>query len=106
PSSARATRAPSGRERHWSRPTPPCPPDHWIVGNLRSVLASNLLLQGELDAALEQASAGEALISAATAPVQPSIVRENLELLLRIHEARNDPSAAAPYREKLEALNS
>ena len=82
------------------------PQDHWIVGNLRSVLASNLLLTGDLDGALAEASAGEALIDAAQVPVQPSIRRENLELLLRIHEARGDPAGMAAYRERLGALEA
>lgn len=82
------------------------PPDHWIVGNLRSVLASNLLLQGELDAARKEATAGEALISAAKAPVQPSIVRENLELLVRIHEALDDQQTATLFRERLAELDA
>lgn len=80
------------------------PADHWIVGNLRSVLASNLLLQGRLDEALEQARAGESMMAAAEVPVQPSLVRENLEVLLRIAEAQGDASRIAEYEGKLAAL--
>lgn len=80
------------------------PPDHWIVGNLHSVLASNLLLTGDLDGALSEASAGEQLISGAKSPVQPSIVRENLALLAHIHAALGHADMVRRYRDKAATL--
>ncbi len=76
------------------------PAEHWYVGNMRSVYAANLLLLGDLDAALAEASAGEALFVSAQSPVQPNMIRENLELLIRIHEARGDALRAAEYQAK------
>lgn len=80
------------------------PPDHWIVGNLHSVLASNLLLTGNLHAALSEASTGEKLIAGAKSPVQPSIVRENLALLAHIHAALGHADMARRYRDKAATL--
>mgnify|MGYP001428888384 CR=1 FL=1 len=82
------------------------PPEHWFLGNMRSVHAANLLLQGQADAALEEAIAGEALFARAQASVPPNMIRENLELLARIFEARGEAASAAAYREKAAAMKA
>lgn len=94
----------AGRALEQGRTT--LPAGHWVLGYFMSVHASALLLAGDSDAALTEAMAAQTLIRDSNTPAQPIAVRRNLDLLVRIHEARGESTAAAQWREKMEALDA
>lgn len=74
------------------------PPQHWIVGHMRTIRARNLMLDGQMQAAESEALAAERIISQSQTPAQPKIVRDNLALLASIYDALGDEARAEDFR--------
>lgn len=73
----------------------------WILGHFRNVYAEALFANGRLDEAEEEALAVEKLYQSSEIPVRPRSIRDNVDLLARIHERNGQPEKAATYRRQL-----
>ena len=81
-------------------------PNQWLLGHFQNQKAEALFANNANEQAEELALSAERLYSSSDVPARPKSVKENLDLLVRIYQQRNDTERAAEFQQRLEVMDS